>query len=598
MKYSFSNFQFDCEQKILTRDGQIVPLNDKAANILALFVMSNNRVIAKDEILETVWADRVVTEQVVFQNISQLRGLFGNDAIKTFSKKGYQWQLPVVEYSELATEHEPKTTPSEQNKNHVDNAPSENGQTSQSIKKLSLTHIFALVSVLIIATLVSWQFIFSEPTASIQLKQSQVYHLNNETNTRKVIDGLSPQQVFDTGVTSWQLTKQTRSDLLIAIQFHSIENAVALQFVVQGQHRSWQDHIVADNPEQALNAFNTLINLISGSQYFSIASEHGALAELNVLSHQQTNNLLIQRKRLKTFTAIEQLSQANALLIDLESKSESTVEQALLLLAKNEVANKAKDWELAKQSVTQAITLFEQVGLSHLIAKAYMSASWGYMVDQSFREGMTILNTAVTHARKAEQPLLEFEATAMQAYFSGKAGEIELAYAQLDAAKQLISLHDLGEENQALIYYFAAWIEKETSKKVTAYESLLNTPFSTKYTSYFYSSAKSLRSIYLNLQEFDKAETTIKPWQSESFQSISRAYIALAQKQLASGLAFAELAFNQAQLDHSRYVALDAALLLIQLNSQLKKRAKTYLAQQATPRWLDQNPAGRELLKN
>ena len=598
MKYSFSNFQFDCEQKILTSDGQIVPLNDKAANILALFVMSDSRIITKDEILETVLADRVVTEQVVFQNISQLRGLFGNNAIKTFSKKGYQWQLPVIELTELATQHEQKITSSEKSNTDVDNPPPGKEKTPPSIKKISSTHIFALVSVLIITTLLSWSIFFSKTTANKQLKPSLVFHLNSETKSRKVIDELSPQHVFDTGVISWQLIQQAPSDLLIATRLHTIKNAVALQFIVQGQNRSWQDHIVADNPDQALHAFNILINEISDSQYFSIGSEHGALAQLNVLSHQLANNLLIQRKLLKTFIAIEQLSQANALLTDLENKSESTLEQALLLLAKNEIANKAKNWKLAKRSITQAIELFEHHGLNHLIARAYISASWGYIVEQNFREGMTVLNTAVINARKADQPLLEFEATAMQAYFSGKAGEIELAYAQLDTAKQLISLHDLGDENQALIYYFAAWIEQDKTKKVAAYESLLNTPFSAKYTTYYYSSAKSLRSIYLHQQAFDKAEATIKSWQSKSFQSISKAYINLAQKQVPIGLEFAELAFNQAQLDHSRYVALDAALLLIQLNSHLKQRAKAYIVQQATPRWLDQNPSGRDLINN
>ena len=51
--------------------------------------------LVKKSILSHVWQDKVVSEQAVFQNISHLRSLFGNQAIKTFSKRGYQWQLKV-----------------------------------------------------------------------------------------------------------------------------------------------------------------------------------------------------------------------------------------------------------------------------------------------------------------------------------------------------------------------------------------------------------------------------------------------------------------------------------------------------------------------
>ena len=51
------------------------------------------KIHSKEAIMDSVWQDKVVSEQAVFQNISHLRILFGNHAIKTFSKRGYQWQL-------------------------------------------------------------------------------------------------------------------------------------------------------------------------------------------------------------------------------------------------------------------------------------------------------------------------------------------------------------------------------------------------------------------------------------------------------------------------------------------------------------------------
>lgn len=104
MKFSFQIFQFDCEQKILTRHGKVIKLKDRAANMLKFFILNNDRILSKAELLETVWPDKTVSEQVVFQNISHLRAIFGNDAIKTFSKRGYQWQLELTEVTEQAEE--------------------------------------------------------------------------------------------------------------------------------------------------------------------------------------------------------------------------------------------------------------------------------------------------------------------------------------------------------------------------------------------------------------------------------------------------------------------------------------------------------------
>ncbi|MCF2856394.1 winged helix-turn-helix domain-containing protein [Pseudoalteromonas sp. SMS1] len=100
MKLAFQDFQFDCQALTLSKDGRKISLKEKPAQILALLVTQPEKVHSKGEILEVVWPGRTVTEQVVFQNIGHLRALFGDDAIKTFSKKGYQWQLPLAAVTE------------------------------------------------------------------------------------------------------------------------------------------------------------------------------------------------------------------------------------------------------------------------------------------------------------------------------------------------------------------------------------------------------------------------------------------------------------------------------------------------------------------
>ncbi len=83
----FANFPFEPIQKILYKNKEIVTLTANQAKLLA----EPQKIFSKEEILQLVWSDRVVSEQVVFQNISQLRAIFSDDAIKTFPKREYQW---------------------------------------------------------------------------------------------------------------------------------------------------------------------------------------------------------------------------------------------------------------------------------------------------------------------------------------------------------------------------------------------------------------------------------------------------------------------------------------------------------------------------
>ncbi len=95
MRYIFQHFEFDSTSLVLTKKGEAIAIRHNEAKLLALLLVQADKVLSKEDILSEVWQDKVVSEQAVFQNISHLRSLFGAEAIKTFSKRGYQWQLPI-----------------------------------------------------------------------------------------------------------------------------------------------------------------------------------------------------------------------------------------------------------------------------------------------------------------------------------------------------------------------------------------------------------------------------------------------------------------------------------------------------------------------
>ncbi len=99
--YDFDGFRLDAEDKVLLRNGEILPLTQKAFDVLLILVERNGRVVTKDELMTEVWADTIVEEGSLAQNIYTLRKLLGasstgEDFIKTVPRRGYRFAANVV----------------------------------------------------------------------------------------------------------------------------------------------------------------------------------------------------------------------------------------------------------------------------------------------------------------------------------------------------------------------------------------------------------------------------------------------------------------------------------------------------------------------
>jgi len=96
--YRFGRFEMNAKEGILRREGEIVPLTPKVFETLLLLVKNDGRMLTKDEIMETVWADSFVEETNLTSNISRLRKILhagGETFIETFSKRGYRFRAEV-----------------------------------------------------------------------------------------------------------------------------------------------------------------------------------------------------------------------------------------------------------------------------------------------------------------------------------------------------------------------------------------------------------------------------------------------------------------------------------------------------------------------
>ncbi|MCP5119211.1 MAG: hypothetical protein GY953_51070 [bacterium] len=92
--YEFGPFRYDAGQRLLFREGEVVPLVPKAVETLHVLLERRGRVVEKAELMRLVWPDAVVEEVGLARNISLVRKALGDEAghyIETIPKRGYRF---------------------------------------------------------------------------------------------------------------------------------------------------------------------------------------------------------------------------------------------------------------------------------------------------------------------------------------------------------------------------------------------------------------------------------------------------------------------------------------------------------------------------
>lgn len=99
--FSIENFTILPSQNRVLSDNEQQAITPKMMAVLNLLASQQGETISKDDIMNSVWGDVVVSDMVLSRAISDLRKVFGDSAskqivIETVSKKGYRLKLPVV----------------------------------------------------------------------------------------------------------------------------------------------------------------------------------------------------------------------------------------------------------------------------------------------------------------------------------------------------------------------------------------------------------------------------------------------------------------------------------------------------------------------
>lgn len=103
MTYAFDDFVLDFDALELRRSGVVVPTEPQVFDVLAHLVRNRDRVVPKEELLDTVWGDRFVSESALTSRIRDARRAVGDDGsrqhvIRTVHGRGYRFVADRTEH--------------------------------------------------------------------------------------------------------------------------------------------------------------------------------------------------------------------------------------------------------------------------------------------------------------------------------------------------------------------------------------------------------------------------------------------------------------------------------------------------------------------
>jgi TolB-like protein/DNA-binding winged helix-turn-helix (wHTH) protein len=96
LKYQFTEFEIDLSQQELRRLGKAVHIEPQVFDLIVHLVRNHDRIVSKDELIETIWNGRIISEAALSSRINGARralGDNGNDQalIRTLHKRGFRF---------------------------------------------------------------------------------------------------------------------------------------------------------------------------------------------------------------------------------------------------------------------------------------------------------------------------------------------------------------------------------------------------------------------------------------------------------------------------------------------------------------------------
>lgn len=102
MQLAFDDCVLDLDRRELLRASQVVATAPKVFDLLVYLMEHRDRVVSRDDLVDAVWAGRIVSESTLASHMNAVRKAVGDSGqqqrvIRTIARKGFRFALDVVE---------------------------------------------------------------------------------------------------------------------------------------------------------------------------------------------------------------------------------------------------------------------------------------------------------------------------------------------------------------------------------------------------------------------------------------------------------------------------------------------------------------------
>jgi TolB-like protein/DNA-binding winged helix-turn-helix (wHTH) protein len=193
--YRFGPYTLDAQERVLLRDGQLVPLPPKDLETLLVLVERAGHIVEKEELLEKVWPGVFIEEGNLARRVFNLRQLLGigvdeRPYIETIPKRGYRFVAMVQQNAEPAALVEAEIS-----------AQAQTRTSFRQTKRLWLWSL-ALAGVLTLALLAASRYLRpprTDSTQKIMLVVLPFENLGGDAHDDYFADGLTEEMITQLG---------------------------------------------------------------------------------------------------------------------------------------------------------------------------------------------------------------------------------------------------------------------------------------------------------------------------------------------------------------------------------------------------------------
>ena len=586
MIYCFNDFEFDSESLTLTQNKQPITIRHNEAKVLALLLSKRDEVLNKEAILDLVWQDKIVSEQAVFQNISHLRNLFGNAAIKTYPKRGYQWQLattlakPAIKKQEVAEQVIELPL--------AETLPAQKTKTKQA---LWLVTCAIFIGLLILVSFSNDE----QPVETINLGYIPIVNENNVADFELVKNqqlNLTPitsvtNKEFATSSELYYTNLREEYPLILTGQYRVFVKQHYLDFIVKGPYGDWQGQLSADSKTELASKLNEHLNkafiysLVNKPQSPAIKQ-----ATLSIAHQENPNDLIILGALINSYIRLGEWESAMVLANKLEQtalENNSPLQQGNALLLQSTVLTQKKLIDLSSDKLTKAISVFESINDLHKQADAWNAQSWLDHQNNDYPKVKESLLSSAKLALKAHDIPRELHALTYLSIMAYKHKQETDKYLYLQQAENKMNAYQLPSYHYAKVpFHYAIFAKKKVAKephlkRVLEYSQLTPNHWVAQ------DSREQLMKFYIAENRLTDAATLLAGLDDNNTQNnYLKTLLAQANQQSSDFIRYAQQTFETAQLSGNKRIGLNVALLM--LTSQDKSINADFYAQ-----YIDEN---------